>query len=526
MYQLERSEEWDTDYFHTLMGEKRIISSKEAKDIRDKLIDAGALPPLDNNFDWAMLCIGYCFAKGLAESSHRLIPAPTGKGGVEIPSFQTCFQDYSRLWLALLSETLFRLNPGKAVTKDDLYALIQSLWHTGAVELDKFWEGCKSFKSDSDLEARQAFLNELTVLAVKNAGCGAGSDGMTTDEKATPDAALSQPDPGRLKDALEQSGIRVKEIEFIEHGLRYDYYRVQFASYVDLERHHDRICSELGMDTNSLRSENYTGIPNCRKIKILRSEHTWKNYGDAEFQTALQSYNGNFILPVCIGVSETGEAQFADFAAAPHAIVAGESGSGKSVFVRAALHSLCRLNSADKFELMILDPKQVDYQGEFEHYPHLYNSTVIADTAEMFEILTATVEEMESRYRLMAKNGAKKIAELPESIRPKYRVIMVEELADLLDEQKDAEIPIVRLAQKARAAGIFLFLATQRPDSKTLSGRLRDNLPTKIVFKVSKHQSSTIILGETGAEKLQKGGDHLVKWNGEGETQFLHGYLV
>ncbi|WP_123805177.1 hypothetical protein [Neisseria chenwenguii] len=81
------------------------------------------------------------------------------------------------------------------------------------------------------------------------------------------------------------------------------------------------------------------------------------------------------------------------------------------------------------------------------------------------------------------------------------------------------------MAQKARAAGIFLLLATQRPDSKTLSGRLRDNLPTKIAFKVGKYQSSNIILGESGAEKLQKGGDHLVRWNGR-ETQFLHGYLV
>lgn len=75
MYQLNNQEQWDTDFFHTLMSEKRIISSKEAKEIRQRLSDAGALPVLDNNFDWAMLCIGYCFAKKLTENPEKLIPA-------------------------------------------------------------------------------------------------------------------------------------------------------------------------------------------------------------------------------------------------------------------------------------------------------------------------------------------------------------------------------------------------------------------------------------------------------------------
>ncbi|MFC3873459.1 hypothetical protein [Neisseria musculi] len=161
MYQLE----------HTDMGEKRIISSEEAKKIRKELNSAGALPPFDGHFDWAMLCIGYCFAKGFTDSLGKLISAPNAKG-TEIASFQTCFQDYSRLWLVILSDALFRLNPDKKVDKDDLYALIHSLWHTGAVELENLWEGCKRFKPDDELAARQIFLNELTDLAVKNAGVG------------------------------------------------------------------------------------------------------------------------------------------------------------------------------------------------------------------------------------------------------------------------------------------------------------------------------------------------------------------
>ena len=104
-------------------------------------------------------------------------------------------------------------------------------------------------------------------------------------------------------------------------------------------------------------------------------------------------------------------------------------------------------------------------------------------------------------------------------------VVMIDELVDLLAVNKEAENLLIRLAIKARAAGIHLLLATQRPDAETLSGQLRDNLTVKIALRVPKSTSSNIILGESGAEDLVDKGDHLVKWNGE-KTQFLHGYNV
>lgn len=167
MYLLPDNRQWDSDYFHTLISDKHIISSSEAKAIREKLTHAGALPHLDNNYDWAALCIGYCFAKGWAQQPEKLTAAPDTKG-IDIPSFQTCFQDHSRLWLALLSETLFHIRQGKQAEKDDLYKLIADLWHTGALGLQAFWGHCRQFKPDDDLAQRQAFLNELAELAVKN----------------------------------------------------------------------------------------------------------------------------------------------------------------------------------------------------------------------------------------------------------------------------------------------------------------------------------------------------------------------
>ena len=204
MYLLPDNRQWDSDYFHALISDKHIISSSEAKAIREKLTHAGALPHLDNNYDWATLCIGYCFAKGWAQRPEKLTAAPDTKG-IDIPSFQTCFQDYSRLWLALLSETLFHIRQGKPAGKDDLYKLIADLWHTGALGLHAFWERCRQFKPDDDLAQRQAFLNELAELAVKNSGGrqsmgkNSFSDSLHAENAETPDATCT-----KLKTALER----------------------------------------------------------------------------------------------------------------------------------------------------------------------------------------------------------------------------------------------------------------------------------------------------------------------------------
>ena len=101
MYQISTEKKWDTEYYHELM-DKRIISSKKAKEIRDELSRAGALPHFDNNYDWAVLCIAYCFADGRATKADKL-EDPEDAKGVEVPGFKTCFQDYARLWLVLLS---------------------------------------------------------------------------------------------------------------------------------------------------------------------------------------------------------------------------------------------------------------------------------------------------------------------------------------------------------------------------------------------------------------------------------------
>lgn len=520
MYQLDNQAQWDTDYFHTLMSEKRIISSKEAKEIREKLAHIGALPHLDNHFEWAMLCIGYCFVRGFVDNPQKIIPAPNAKG-TEIPSFQTCFQDFSRLWLVMLSDVLFRFNPDRAVGKDDLYKLIADLWHTGAVELDNFWEGCKRFKQNDDLAARQAFLNELMDLAVKNAG--SGSNGYSAD--VIPDVSTEDQEK-RLLAAFQRQNIVVSELNFLHHGVRYDIYRLRLGKYVDLARQQQGLCSELGVKDSSLHIVPcHNNESHAYDVKLLRKEEQWQKLGAAKFGEALQNYQQDYALPICIGVDEYGKAHFADLATAPHMLVGGTTGSGKSVFVRTLLRSLFTLcKGQNKLELAILDPKKVDYQV-FESEEDLFENHILDDYEEMYEFLVDSVAEMERRYDLIKQYGVQKLSQLPENIRPLYRVIMVDELSNLLKQHNGIEQQLIILSEKARAAGIHMILSTQRPDAEVLKGTLRGNLPTRIAFQVQKSTESKIILDETGAENLLGKGDHLVKWN-NGTPQFLHGFDV
>lgn len=532
MYLIENSEDranikiWEETYLYELIDHKRIFSSKEAKSIYLQLLHAGAIPELGHNYDWATLCIGYCLIKGIALDKNRLRSPPDSKG-FEISSFKTCFQDYSHLWLAVLSENLFILNEAKdgQSTKDDLYNYIQALWHTGAVELMEFWEKCQAFKSDSHLEARQEFLEELAQLAYNNTINDQFA--LRADVSILPERGEIQQLQNRINNALLKSQIQVKSIEFATHGVRYDIFKLRLNTHVDLKRRHEQICSALGIEPSNLQiTPSYDNEPFTYLIKILRESSQWKNLDRQLYERSINDFENSerFILPICIGVDEKSNAVFEDLAKAPHLMVAGATGSGKSVCVRTIVHSLFDLKQPSvTIEVTILDPKQgVDYKQDFHNKANL-----IIDINEMHDFLNKMVNEMEDRYTVLQVSNAHNISKYNsmQDVAPmSYHIIIIDELADLVDSNKEVEEQLVRLAQKARASGIHLILSTQRPDSATFSGRLRSNIPSRIACRVLRSSESNIILGEAGAEQLIGSGDHLVKWDGSFQTRFLHGF--
>lgn len=264
-------------------------------------------------------------------------------------------------------------------------------------------------------------------------------------------------------------------------------------------------------------------------------------------------------LPLILGKNIAGDPVIADLAPMPHLLVAGTTGSGKSVGLNAMILSLLYRLSPDECRMIMIDPKQLEL-STYDGIPHLL-SPVVTDPAKSVRALKWAVEQMEERYRMMASLAVRSLAGFNEKVRnarakgqklgrrvqtgydadtgqPIYEeeeldyqtlpqiVIVVDELADLMmTAGKEVEFLIQRLAQKARAAGIHLIMATQRPSVDVITGVIKANLPTRISFAVTSKIDSRTILGEQGAEQLLGKGDMLYMPGGK-QIVRVHGPFV
>jgi len=219
-------------------------------------------------------------------------------------------------------------------------------------------------------------------------------------------------------------------------------------------------------------------------------------------------------IPVALGRTTDGKAVFADLVSMPHLLVAGATGSGKSVFINSLIMSFLFRMSPQQLRLILVDPKMLEL-NVFDGLPHLITN-VITDNKIAFNALSWAVWEMDRRYSLMAKTGSKNIDSYNEkqkssSDKLPFIVIVVDELADLMmSGGEQVEIAITRLAQKARAAGIHLVIATQRPSTDVITGLIKANIPSRLSFKVPSGIDSRTVLDTSGAEELIGRGDSLM----------------
>lgn len=254
-------------------------------------------------------------------------------------------------------------------------------------------------------------------------------------------------------------------------------------------------------------------------LDVPRPVAGWRDVPWSEVRGNLDHASG--LLPVCPGVDVIGKPFLFDLAEAPHLFVAGATGSGKSVCVNAILLSLLRMQQPP--ELVMIDPKGVDF-ADYEGLKVLRGGHVITDMATAVDTLRAIVEEMDERQNELRKLGARNLAEARGADLNRI-VVVIDELADFMMARSGAEEPLVRIAQKARAVGIHLLLATQRPEAATFPGLLRANIPSRIALTVQKATDSRIILDEGGAENLLMRGDMLVKLAGRDVVR-VHGARV
>lgn len=239
-------------------------------------------------------------------------------------------------------------------------------------------------------------------------------------------------------------------------------------------------------------------------------------------------------IPLFLGKDVSGNPLVADLATLPHLLIAGRTGTGKSVCLNAIISSILMTRRPDEIRMLMIDPKMVELSG-YGRLPHLMHP-VVTDMRKAEAILAWAVDKMEERYSLLARAGVRHITsynqlgeeELMERLEiddPDERervplhlpfiVIVADEMADLMmTAGKDVEQHIIRLAQKSRAVGIHLILATQKPTVDVITGLIKSNLPARISFQVASRTDSRVVLDEMGADKLLGNGDMLFLWPG------------
>lgn len=238
-------------------------------------------------------------------------------------------------------------------------------------------------------------------------------------------------------------------------------------------------------------------------------------------------------LTVALGVDLFGQPQVTNIAKMPHGLIAGATGSGKSVFINSMLVSLLYKATPAELKLLLIDPKAVE-MAPYHDIPHLL-APVVSDPQAATASLKWAVNEMEERFERLAAAGAKNIESYNEKaeengdygLKMPYIVIVIDELADLMMvASSEVQDYIIRITQKARAAGIHMIIATQRPSVDVITGVIKSNIPTRIAFMVSSQVDSRTILDSSGAERLLGRGDMLYLGNGESQARRIQGTYV
>lgn len=314
--------------------------------------------------------------------------------------------------------------------------------------------------------------------------------------------------------------------------------------------------------TRAMATENIR-IAHIPRTNYIGVEMVNLNRQAVRFQTLVSNpafVESKYRIPLALGVDIGGNPMYFDLAKMPHMLIAGRTGSGKSVFVQSIITSIIYHFTPDKCKLVIIDPKGVDF-GFWDDIPHLITPIVKLDPEAAVNALKWAVREMEERYKQLQLLNARNIESYNEIVAQKresgetltrqvavgtdeetgellfetqsidladmpYIVIIIDEVADLMSlARKEVEACVQRIAQKARAAGIHLVMATQRPDATTITGVIKANFPTRVSFQARSNIDSMTTLGEKGAEQLLACGDMLFSEAGRVPVR-IHGAFI
>ena len=317
----------------------------------------------------------------------------------------------------------------------------------------------------------------------------------------------NRPEASFIEKILLDFGINGK-IKKINNGPVVSLYEFEPAAGVKVSKIIN-LSDDLARNTSST-SARVSVIPGKNTVGIEIPNGSRENVVLREIISNEQFQKKNIKLPIALGKSISGVPIIGDLTSMPHLLIAGTTGSGKSVCINTIIVSLLYKCSPDICKLILIDPKMLELSS-YEGIPHLL-SPVITDAKKATAALGWTVKEMNNRYKLMSKVGVRNIDGYNEKHKLKmpYIVVVVDEMSDLmLVAGKEIENYIQKLSQMARAAGIHIIMATQRPSVDVITGTIKANFPTRVSFQVSSKIDSRTILGEQGAEQLLGKGDML-----------------
>ena len=323
-------------------------------------------------------------------------------------------------------------------------------------------------------------------------------------------------------------------------GPRVTLYKIQPAQGVKVETI-SQISQNIAMEMRAVSLRILTPVPGKKYVGIEIPNNKPVVIGIKQQLQSKSWTNNNYMIPTVLGKNISGEDVVLDLAKAPHLLIAGATGSGKSVCLNTMILSLLYQFTPEDLRLILVDPKVVEF-SVFHKIPHLV-VPIITDTSKVCATLNWVIKEMEKRYQLLSKVGSRNIeafnkrgcvasgetgsdgtfvpAKLP------FLVVVIDELADIMMTSKvDVEVSLARIAQLSRAVGIHMIVATQRPSVNVITGIIKANFPTRIAFQVTSQIDSRTILDSKGAESLLGRGDMLFSPPGASGLIRIQGPLV
>lgn len=344
-----------------------------------------------------------------------------------------------------------------------------------------------------------------------------------------------------IQKTLESFGITIKKIT-ATIGPTVTLYEIEPSMGIKVSRIKN-LEDDIAISLKALSIRLIVPMPGRGTIGIEIPNRTRKMVSMYSVVRSAKFQESKYELPVVLGKTIQNETFVIDLAKMPHLLVAGATGQGKSVGLNVIINSLLYKKHPAELKFVMVDPKKVElslYAKLEKHFLAKMESeenAILTDTQKVVYTLNSLCNEMQARYDLLQKAEVRKISEynqkfLARKLNPNkghrylpYIVVVIDEFADMImTAGKEVELPIVRLGQLARAIGIHMIIATQRPDAKVITGLISANCPSRIAFKVSNRINSQIILGGTGAEKLIGDGDMLVQINGV-ETRLQCAFL-